>query len=985
MKPKPQLTDFQSKFFKFDALMQARVKHVLLVSSPYDSFVLEEDGQLTELIYNEYLELNLSITPHVKRASTAGEALEILRTQDIDLVIIFKRVGDLDVIAFGHEVKSIKPDMPVVFLAYHRRELTIMEEADYRSAIDWVFIWTGDVKILLSIIKLVEDRMNVDFDTNLVGVRVIVVIEDNVKFYSSYLPLFYTEIMQQTQALMSEGLNVSDKVLRMRARPKILLTDNYEDAVDLFERYRKYVLAVISDVRFRVAGKKDDEAGVKLVRMIRDRVPDLPILMQSSDLENAAVAYAQSAGFIHKRSPTLHNDISHFIKSHFGFGDFVFTLPNGTELMRASDFRTMEKALATVDARSIEYHGKRNHFSNWLMARTEFDLADRLRPRKVSEFKDVEALRRYLIETFKGFRHERQLGVVSDFSRRQFDLQSDFVRIGGGSLGGKGRGLAFINALLSRHDVNEDVEGVKVSVPHSVIIGTDVFDAFMDSNSLLQPALNASSDDGITAMFLKAKFPRRTQADLRTILNVVKYPLAVRSSSMLEDSQLEPAAGVYDTHMLTNSHPRIEVRLHQLITAIKLIYASTYVKNARVYHQFVGNRVEEEKMAVIIQQAIGQRYGDYFYPGFSGLALSYNYYSMDGVQPEDGVVYVALGLGKTIVDGHNCLRFSPGYPEKLPQFSTTKDLLNNSQHDFIAIDMRDLSVTPEPGGEMGLARLDLQQAEKDGTLYPVCSTYSAENDRVYDGAGRDGTRIVTFAPILKLRRFPLCAITQYLLHLGSQGLNCPVEIEFAVNLQVDRSQSDRFYFLQIRPMIKDATFESISLDNVDGSQIVAKSENALGNLCNRSIQDIVFVAPDRFDRSRTVEIAQQVGRLNAKLREADRKYLLIGPGRWGSSERWLGIPVVWSQISKAAVIVEAAYGDFAPDPSFGTHFFHNLTTFQVGYMTVNAAIGNGFIEWEWFSSQPASDQTEFVRHVELPEPLEIRIDGRAGAGLILKP
>ncbi len=985
MKSKPNLTNFQSKFLKFDSLMQSRVKHVLLVSSPYDSFVLEEDGQLTELIYNEYLELSLSATPHVKRASNTEEALEILMAQDIDLVIIFKRVGDLDVVSFGHSVKSIKPNMPVVFLAYHRRELAIMETTEYKSALDWIFIWTGDVKILLSIIKLVEDRMNVDFDTKLVGVRVIIMVEDNIKFYSSYLPLFYTEIMQQTRALMSEGLNVTDKVLRMRARPKVLLADNYEDAVSLFEKYRKYVLAVISDVRFRIGGEKDDEAGVKLVKLIRERVPDLPVLMQSSDIENAAVAYAQNAGFIHKRSPTLHKDIRRFIKTHFGFGDFVFTLPDGTEVSRASDFRSMEKALATVDERSIHYHAIHNHFSNWLMARTEFDLADRLRPRKVSEFKDVEALRKYLIDTFKSFRHERQLGVVSDFSRRHFDLQSDFVRIGGGSLGGKGRGLAFINALLSQYDVSKDFEAIKVSVPHSVIIGTDVFDAFMDSNNLLQPALKAHSDEDITRIFLKARFPRRTQVDLRTIINVVKYPLAVRSSSMLEDSHLEPAAGVYDTHMLTNSHPRIEVRLHQLLTAIKLIYASTYFENARVYHEFVGNRVEEEKMAVIIQQAVGQRHDDHFYPGFSGVALSYNYYSMDGVQPEDGVVYVALGLGKTIVDGHNCVRFSPGYPEKLPQFSTTKDMLNNSQHDFFAIDMRDPSILPEAGGEMGLSRLDLRQAERDGTLYPICSTFSAENDRVYDGASREGTRIVSFAPILKLHRFPLCDITQYLLQLGSQGLNCPVEIEFAVNLHPNREQPEEFYFLQIRPMIKDTTFETVSLDDVEGSQVIAKSENALGNLCNQTIRDIIFVSPDSFDRGRTLEIAEQVGQFNARLKEADRKYLLIGPGRWGSSERWLGVPVVWNQISQAGVIVEAAYGDFAPDPSFGTHFFHNLTSFRIGYMTINAAIGNGFIEWDWFSSQPTSDETEFVRHVVLPEPLEVRIDGHSGAGLILRP
>ena len=984
MKPDVNLTHFQSKSLKFGQLMQFRVKHVLLVSSPYDSYVLEEDGQLTELIYNEYVELNLSVTPHVKRASNAEEALAIVRQQSIDLVIVFKRVSDIDVINFGLEVKKHRPEIPVIFLAYHTRELMVMEEADYSQAIDRVFIWTGNVRILLSIIKLVEDSMNIDNDTALVGVRVIVIVEDDVKFYSSFLPLIYTELMQQTRALMAEGLNITDKLLRMRARPKIVMADNYEDGWRFFETYRKYVLGVISDFRFRKDGRKDDEAGPKLVQRIRGEAPDLPVLMQSSDLDNARTAFAQDVGFIHKRSPSLHQDIHHFIMAHFGFGDFVFTLPDGTVQATADDFKTMEKILAEVDESSILYHANRNHFSNWLMARTEFDLAARLRPRKVSEFKDASVLRRYLIDTFKNFRHEKQLGVVSDFSRRHFDLQSDFVRIGGGSLGGKGRGLAFINALLSKHTMSEQFEGVSISVPHSVVIGTDVFDAFIQSNDLFSYALGIYSDDEITERFLKAKFPKRIKVDLHTYLELVHYPLAVRSSSMLEDSHLEPAAGIYDTHMLSNSHVDIGVRLKQLLMALKLIYASTFFRNAKLYHETIGNRIEEEKMAVIVQQAIGRRCGEYYYPDFSGLALSYNYYSMDGVKPDEGVVYVALGLGKTIVDGMNCLRFTPDYPEKLPQFSTTKDILNNSQHDYFAIDMTDPSVMPEPGGEKGLIRLTLDQAEKDGTLAPLCSTYSAANDRVYDGCGREGTRIVTFAPILKLHRFPLPDITRYLLKLGSEGLNCPVEIEFAVDLQPQKGQPKQFYFLQIRPMAKDTVFETISLENVERARVVGKSENALGNMRVDTIRDILLVVPEKFDRSRTVEIARQVGELNQTLKDADLDYLLIGPGRWGTAERWLGVPAAWNQISAAKVIVEAAYGDFAPDPSFGTHFFHNLTSFQVGYMTVNAAAGNGFIEWDWLKAQKIANETEYVRHLSLDKPLEILIDGRTGAGLILK-
>ncbi|MFH1688380.1 MAG: PEP/pyruvate-binding domain-containing protein [bacterium] len=979
-----ELNDYHPKRAKFDALMQFKARRILLVSSAYDSYVLEEDGQLTDLIYNEYLELNLSVTPHVKRAATANEAIQTVKAKDFDLVIVFKRVSDIDVAEFAYQVKQIRPDLPVIFLAYHQREIAVASEHEHASAIDHAFVWTGDVLIMLAIIKLVEDAVNVDADARLVGVRVIIVVEDNVKFYSSFLPLLYAEIMVQTRALMAEGLNITDKLSRMKARPKILLATTYEDGVRLFEKYRKYTLALITDFRYLKGGQRDDEAGLKLVQHVREFSDDLPILMESSDLDNANTAFANNVGFIHKRSPTLHEDIRQFIRSHFGFGDFVFTLPDGTVVATAQDFRAMEKVLETVDARSLVFHAQRNHFSNWLMARTEFDLAAQVRPRKVSEFGDVQKLRSYLIDTIRCFRHERQLGVVSDFSARQFDLESDFVRIGGGSLGGKGRGLAFINALFNKYDLTNQFKGVKLSVPHSVIVGTDVFDAFIRSNDLIDCALGIYSDQEITDRFLKATFPRRTQVDLLTLLGYVDYPLAVRSSSMLEDSHLEPAAGIYDTHMLINSHADIKVRQRQLIRAIKLIYASTFFGNARTYQETVGNRVEEEKMAVIIQQAVGSFHDEAFYPSFSGVALSYNYYSMDGIPPADGVVYVAMGLGKTIVDGLNCLRFSPTYPEKLPQFSTTKDMLKNSQHEFYAIGTANPGVLPQPGGEAGLLKLGLRDAERHDTISALCSTYSPDNDRVYDGCSREGARILTFAPILKHNQFPLSEIARYLLKLGSEGLNCPVEIEFAVNLFPASERPSEFHFLQVRPMIKDAVFETVSLDDIPGERVVIKSENALGNMADASIEDIVLVDPSKFDRRYTVAIAEQVGHLNQILKAGNRKFLLIGPGRWGTSERWLGVPVAWNQISNAKVIVEAAYGEFAPDPSFGTHFFHNLTSFRMGYLTVNAATGNGFLDWDWLLAQELANQTEFVKHFKLKQPIEILLDGREGSGLILK-
>lgn len=979
------LLTYQSKFIKFDTLMRFRVKHILLVSSSYDSYVLEEDGQLTDLIYNEYLELNLTFTPHVVRASTPEEALETLKTADIDLVIIFKRVSDIDVLDFGKKIKDGHPELPVIFLAYHERELNLMTGKEFDSAIDMKFVWSGDVRILISIIKQIEDRKNIEHDTALVGVRVIILVEDSIKFYSTYLPLLYSEIMRQTRELMVESLNISHKILRMRARPKIILAKNYEEAIEYFNKYKKYLLAVISDFRFKINNRMDNEAGIKLISKMREGNQDLAVLMQSSDEKNAKIAYANNVGFLSKRSPKLLSELRGFIMSHFGFGDFIFINPDtGEHLERAKNFRTIEKCLARVSEKTLLYHAHRNHFSNWLMARTEFDLADQLRPRKVTEFKDSEELRAYLISTFRNFRHEKQRGQITDFSRARFDSQSEFVRIGGGSLGGKGRGLAYINALLSQYKLNSYFENVTILVPSSVILGTDVFDSFIRKNNLLEFALSDVSDEKIDKKFLKSRLSKSILHDLDTLLEYIDYPIAVRSSSMLEDSHLQPYAGIYETEMLPNNHPDLKVRKYQLISAIKRIYASVYHKRTKVYHESAGNRLEEEKMAVIIQKAVGNKYNNTFYPNFSGVALSYNYYSIDNVEPEDGVVYTALGFGKTIVEGLNCLRFSPSYPNKLPQFSTVKDMLKNSQHDFFALD---LSHNEDQNSKIigdGLTKYGLEKAEKDNTLYHICSTYSAENNQVYDGSSRPGVRIVSFAPILKHKTFPLTQIIKFLLQLGSEGLNCPIEIEFAVNLDTKTGQPKEFYFLQVRPMIKETQVDLVDLKSIPDENIIGRSYKTLGNSYFENIKDIIIVTPDKFDRGETIAIASEVGYFNKKLSDSKCPYLLIGPGRWGTTERWLGIPTSWDQISGAQVIMEAAYGDFCPDPSFGTHFFQNLTSFQTGYFTVNPNNNNGFINIDWLLSQNIVEQSDHISHIKLAQPLKILIDGRVGSGIIAK-
>ncbi len=985
MKPEIDLKDYESGFARFDSLMQFKVKNILLVSSLYDSFILEEDGQVGELISSDYQELNLSLAPQIKRVSTGEEALNLLRVQKFDMIMVIRRLGDINIISFAERARKKSKNIPIVLLAFDPRDLEILEENSHHQAVDKAFLWSGESNILMAIIKYVEDKINVDSDTRLVGVRVIIIIEDSVRFYSSYLPLVYAEIVRQTQNLMHDGLNTAHRMLRMRARPKILLAETYEEGWKLFNKYQEYLLGIISDVRFSMGGRIEDQAGITFAADVKEKVPDLPVLLQSSNLQNAELAARCGVAFLHKKTRTLLAELRSFILNNFGFGDFVFRSPEGKEVARAIDFHSMENCLKTVSAESLIFHGSRNHFSNWLMARTEFDLAARLRPRKVSEFKDAETIRNYLINTFRSFRHEKQLGIVSDFSREQFDQQSDFVKIGNGSLGGKGRGLAFVNRLLRRYNVYNSFEGVRISVPPTTIIGTAVFDSFVEKNNLLEFALGDRPDNEIAQTFVSAKLPKDIVSDLGAFIDVVDYPVAVRSSSLLEDSHYQPFAGIFDTHMLPNCHKDKKVRLERLETAIKYIFASIFFRNSKNYIEATSNRVEEEKMAVVMQKVVGRNRNNSFYPVLSGVARSYNFYSIGNIKPEEGVAYVALGLGRTIVEGEKCLYFSPSNPQNLPQFSTPKDFLKNSQHEFYAIDMNDPYVVPSPGSDMGLTRLRTEQAEADGSLAYVGSTYSPDNDKVYDGTSREGIKIVTMAPILKSRIFPLAEIIRFLLQMGSSGMNSPVEIEFAAELDPDSKEPNEFGFLQIRPMAANTFMEEISLQNLEREKIFCQSNQALSNGRNKTIKDIIFVRPDTFDRAQTPVIADQVGRFNDFFRMQGRSYLLLGPGRWGTADRWLGVPTKWDQISAARVIIEATYGDFSVTPSFGTHFFQNLIAFQIGYLTINKTDGLNSIDWDWLNAQSVVRETEYIRHVVLDKPIEVIIDGRRGRGVIMKP
>lgn len=984
MNPVINLKDFEQESAQFDSLMPFKVRDILLVSSLYDIYSLREDGQLANLVMSEYAELRLSSAPMIKRVDSGSSALEALKTSKFDLVIVFRSLHDIDPFDFNRQARKLHPDIPIVLLAFHHRELESMRGQSV-EAFDNIFFWSGESKILLTIIKIIEDKKNVEADTQLIGVRVIILVENSVRFYSSFLPLIYTETMQQTSALLLESINSASRLLRMRARPKILLAQNFEEALALFKKYKKYLLGIISDIKFSKDGRSDKEAGIKLARMIKKEINDLPVLLQSTNDVNAAKAEKCNAGFLNKKSPTLLSELGAFINENFGFGDFVFKLPDGTELDHAHNFSSMKNIVAEVDIRSLVYHAEKNHFSNWIMARTEFDLAARLRPKKVSEFKHPDEIRTYLLKVLDDFLHERQVGVITEFSRDHCDGRAEFLRIGEGSLGGKGRGLAFVNNLINCFPVYHAFPGIRISVPRSAVICTGVFDRFMDENNLTEFALGDHTDEEIVKAFTSAKLPSDLVKDLKSYLTVTDFPLAVRSSSLLEDSHYQPFAGIYDTYFLPNNYHSLRGRTARLLTAIKLIYASVYCRNSRNYIEATGNRAEEEKMAVILQEIVGENRGGHFYPVLSGLARSYNFYSVGRIKPEEGIAYIALGLGKTVMEGENCLFFSPANPQVLPQFSTPKDYLKNSQREFFAVDMNKPAVFPRKGGADGLVKLKMKDSEPHGVLKFVGSTYSPDNDRIYPGVARKGARIVTFDPILKSKIFPLGDILQYLLQLGSRAMNVPVEMEFAVEMSTGKDKPHEFRFLQIRPMLVDSSFEDISVFEGESEQVFCKSDQALSHGRIDDIRDIVFVKSENFDRANMIHMADHVAEYNQKFKDKDKPYMLLGPGRWGTADRWLGIPTKWDQISSARVIVEADYGDFVVEPSFGTHFFQNLITFQIGYLTINSQSNNNFLDWDWLNSIKAVSETEYVRHVRLKRPLSIMIDGRNGKGVAFKP
>ena len=970
----------------FEKLMPYRIRDILLVSSLYDSFILEQDGHLTEMLLTEYAVLNLTYAPTVTRASSGAEALSRLQERQFDLVVTMTRLSDMEVEDFGASVKSMHPEIPVVLLVYNTRELWKPgEERNKIPNIDRVFAWRGDVRILFGVIKCVEDRMNVKHDTGLVDVRTILLIEDSIRYYSSFLPTLYSEIMRQTSDLIAEGIDLSARLMRMRARPKILLAETFEEAWDLYEQFQGNMLGVITDAAFAREGNKDDRAGVEFARRILEEDPSLPLVMQSSNARRAQEAHELGIEFIHKESPTLLQDLRGFLKNRLGFGPFHFLLPDGTRVGEAEDLLSMEKQLRKVPPESLSFHASHNQFSNWFMARTEFSLASKIRQRTVSEFQDVESMRQYLIDTLNDYREKETRGKVADFRRGHFDPSRNFMRIGTGSLGGKGRGLAFVNALFSESDLKRQFPGLQLRVPPSAVIGTDVFDSFMEENNLFEVALGVHEDETIAGAFLRARFPEEAYQSIRNYLENVDYPLAVRSSSLLEDSQHQPFAGIYTSHMIPNNHPDDSLRLKQLLHAVKLVYASTFFQAAKSYISSTQNRIEEEKMAVILQQVVGRSYGDHLYPGLAGVAQSHNYYPIHGIRQEDGAASVVLGLGRAVVDGEPSLWFSPEHPRLLPQFPGPKEFLQYSQREFWALDLAQSEIYATPGGEAGLVKLGLDRAEQDGTLWPLGSTYSADNDAVYDGISRTGVRLVTFAHILKSQWFPLPEILKEVLDIGTHGMGAPIEVEFAANPEPLPDEEPEFALLQIRPLVVGREEVQVERDSFPQEEILLYSENALGNGLDESIRDIVYVRPGAFDRSLTGNVARDIRDMNRKLSQSGRHYLLIGPGRWGSQDPWLGIPVAWSDISWARAIVETELEDIVVEPSRGSHFFHNMTSNEVSYFTAHAGLPGLHLDRAWLDAQPAEEESELLRHVHLTGSLRVLLDGRRGHGVVLKP
>ncbi len=972
----------------FSTLIRKRIYHVLLVTSVYDAFILEEDGRIEEQIFNEYMSLNLRYPPRIIKATSQREAMKMLREESIDLVISMLSFDNKGTFRLARTVKEHYPDIPFVALSPFSREVRIKIETIDLSFIDYVFSWLGNSDLLVAIIKLIEDKMNVEHDVREVGVQAIILVEDNIRFYSSYLPNIYKILFKQARAFVTEGLNEHQKMLRARGRPKIMLATNYEEGLKFFRRYKDNLLGIISDISYSRNGIKDPEAGIRLFKRIKKENPFLPMLLQSSDTKNQVKAKRLKVGFIDKNSTSLTYELREFIKTYFAFGDFIFKNPaTGEEVGRAHNLKDLQEKIFQIPQESLRYHIEKEHFSKWLRARALFSLAKLFQNFTAEDFNNIREVRYFIFNAIGNFRISKSRGVISQFNREQFDEYFTISRIGEGSIGGKARGLAFLDTLISRNKLYRLYDDIDISIPKTVVLGTDIFDQFMENNHLYPIALSEEySDEDILKFFLEAQLPVNILEDLNVIATRINLPLAVRSSSLLEDSHYQPFAGVYNTYMIPTLEKTIDEKVTMITAAIKSVYASAFFAESKAYMQSTSNVLDEEKMAVILQEVCGTLYGEYYYPTLSGVARSLDYYPIPPEKPEDGTANIALGLGKYIVDGSAfSLRFSPAYPNKIIQISTPSMALRETQKYFYAINLKEEYFLPSTNDSSNLIKLPVKQAEKDGAISKIASTFDMQNNIIRDSVQYPGKKIITFSSILKHNTFPLAEILKKVLYLGAKEMDKPVEIEFVVDLNRPKNEKITFYLLQIRPIASKEESVHLSMSKINHHQSIIISYSALGNGIIDTVTDIIYVRPENFQASRNQEIADMIGEINKKFVAKKKGFILIGPGRWGSTDPWLGIPVKWSQISASRLIVESGLKDYRIDPSQGTHFFQNLTSFRVGYFTVNPYLNDGFFDIDYLNKQPAVFENELIRHIRFKTPVIIKIDGKKNIGIVEKP
>lgn len=978
---KLKLNQLYFKDTQFVNLMTKRIFNVLLVANPYDAFMLEDDGRIDEKIFIEYMNLSLRYPPRFTQVSTEEDAWKQLGVTMFDLVICMPGSDNSDTFDIARQIKERYPCIPLVVLTPFSHGITQRMEHEDLSIFEYVFCWLGNTDLLVSIIKLIEDKMNLEHDIKEVGVQMIMLVEDSIRFYSSVLPNLYKFVLRQSQEFATEALNEHQRTLRMRGRPKIVLARSYEEAMGLYKKYSNNVLGIISDARFPHAGMDDSLAGVKLLTEIRRCDPFVPLILQSAEEENRVYADKLEVQFIDKNSKKMDVDLREAVSASFGFGDFIFLNPNTMEeVVRVHNLKELQNVIYSIPADSLLYHITRNHVSRWLYSRAIFPVAEFLKQVTWESLQDIDAHRKIIFEAIVKYRKMKNQGVVAVFQRDRFDRYSNFARIGDGSLGGKGRGLAFIDNMVKRHAEFEEFENAAVVIPKTVVLCTDIFDEFMDMNNLYQLALSEADDETILRTFLRAKLPDRLVEDFFAFFEVVKSPIAIRSSSLLEDSHYQPFAGIYSTYMIPYLEDKYEM-LRMLSDAIKGVYASVYYKDSKAYMQATRNVIDQEKMAVILQEVVGTQYGDRYYPSISGVARSINYYPINDEQAEEGTVSLALGLGKYIVDGGLTLRVCPYHPDKVLQTSEMEMALRETQTRFYALDLKNTGDNFSLDDGFNLLKLPVKEAEKDGSLHYIASTYDPYDMVIRDGIYPGGRKVITFANILQHDVFPLARILQLVQKYGQGEMRRPVEIEFAVNLDA-RTKSGTFYLLQIRPMVDMKANLTEDLSLIPEDCLLLKSENSLGHGVMDDVRDVIYVKTEGYSASNNQLIVYDIEKLNKRFLDEDKHYVLVGPGRWGSSDTWLGIPVKWPNISAARVIVEAGLTNYRIDPSQGTHFFQNLTSFGVGYFTINAYMNDGLYNQALLDSMSAVEETQFIRWVRFDKPLTVKMDGKKKIGVV---